>query len=91
MDMTAVTAGLGQREAQRRLAGEKCAAAQAAAIARDPMAAAIMLDIEIVRRRHGSRDKVAHLGHAVVAQRRYIKSAALKIRGGAMGRDIKKE
>lgn len=71
--MAAIAAGLREREAQSRFPGEKRAAGEAAAVARGPAAAPVVLDVEVVAGGYGSRNKVAHLAHAVVEQRRYIK------------------
>jgi hypothetical protein len=61
MNMAPVAAGFGEREAQRRLAGEKGAAGEAVAVAHGPMALGIVRDVEVIGHRDTSRNEIAHL------------------------------
>jgi hypothetical protein len=57
----AVAADFEQRKAHRILAGEKGAAGEAAAVARDPAALPTTFDVEMVGRTDRLRNKTRHL------------------------------
>jgi hypothetical protein len=58
VDVGVVAAGFEQREMFRVLAGQECAAGEAAAIAGDPITLAVALDVEVIGSAHKFRDKM---------------------------------
>jgi hypothetical protein len=65
VDVGAVAAGFEQRETYRVLAGQECAAGEAAAIAGDPITLAVALDVEVIGRADKFRDKSGHCDYGV--------------------------
>ena len=65
VDVGAVAAGFEQRETYRVLAGQECAAGEAAAIAGDPITLAVALDVEVIGSAHKFRDKSGHCDYGV--------------------------
>jgi hypothetical protein len=65
VDVGAVAAGFEQREMYRVLAGQECAASEAAAVAGDPITLAVALDVEVIGSAHKFRDKSGHCGYGV--------------------------
>ena len=65
VDVGAVAAGFEQRETYRVLAGQECAAGEAAAIAGDSITLAVALDVEVIGRADKFRDKSGHCDYGV--------------------------
>jgi len=65
VDVGVVAAGFEQREMFRVLAGQECAAGEAAAIAGDPITLAVALDVEVIGSAHKFRDKSGHCDYGV--------------------------
>jgi hypothetical protein len=61
MDKGGIAAGLEQREAHGIPMGEESPAGEAVAVARNPMAAAIVANVEVVGWANTQRSKVGHL------------------------------
>ena len=65
VDVGVVAAGFEHREMFRVLAGQECAAGEAAAIAGDPITLAVALDVEVIGSAHKFRDKSGHCDYGV--------------------------
>ena len=65
VDVGAVAAAFEQGEMFRVLAGQECAAGEAAAVAGDPITLAVALDVEVIGSADKFRDKNGHCDYGV--------------------------
>jgi hypothetical protein len=65
VDVGAVAAGFEQRKTYRVLAGQECAAGEAAAVAGDPITLAVALDVELIGTADKFGDKSGHCDYGI--------------------------